>query len=91
MLIAFALPLIGCASLLVACTAGIYYATYGVRSQWLGQTAWHGRQDTGAVALTLAMLLYLALCHHHIGMTTATPLWAASRMRIARDCARSRF
>jgi peptidoglycan/xylan/chitin deacetylase (PgdA/CDA1 family) len=52
MIIAFALPLIGCASLLVACTAGIYYATYGVRSQWLGQTAWHGRQDTGAVALT---------------------------------------
>src|SRR5262249_5279736 len=26
--------------------------TYGVRSQWLGRTAWHGRRDTNAIALT---------------------------------------
>jgi len=32
-------------------TAG-YYATYGVRSQWLGRTEWHGRRDSYAVALT---------------------------------------
>ena len=29
-----------------------YYATYAVRSQWLGPTVWHGRNDTGEVALT---------------------------------------
>jgi peptidoglycan-N-acetylglucosamine deacetylase len=30
----------------------IYYATYAVRSQWLGRTIWHGRTDTASVALT---------------------------------------
>jgi peptidoglycan/xylan/chitin deacetylase (PgdA/CDA1 family) len=50
--IAFITPLIGSASLLAACAAFIYYATYGVRSQWLGRTDWRGRVDTGAVALT---------------------------------------
>lgn len=29
-----------------------YYATYGVRSQWLGHTDWQGRTDTSSVALT---------------------------------------
>lgn len=29
-----------------------YYATYAVRSQWLGRTDWHGRTDTSSVALT---------------------------------------
>ena len=29
-----------------------YYATYSVRSQWLGRTCWHGRRDRNAVALT---------------------------------------
>ena len=37
----------------VAFGAGVgYYATYAVRSQWLGQTVWHGRTDTSSVALT---------------------------------------
>src|SRR2546421_11420717 len=31
---------------------GIYYATYAVRSQVLGKTSWHGREDVDAVALT---------------------------------------
>jgi peptidoglycan/xylan/chitin deacetylase (PgdA/CDA1 family) len=52
MLIAFFLPLIGGASLLIVGAALIYYATYSVRSQWLGRTDWHGRTDIGAVALT---------------------------------------
>lgn len=32
--------------------AGAYYATYAVRSQWLGATDWRGREDTSSVALT---------------------------------------
>jgi peptidoglycan/xylan/chitin deacetylase (PgdA/CDA1 family) len=32
--------------------AGAYYSTYGVRSQWLGATAWHGRTDESTVSLT---------------------------------------
>jgi peptidoglycan-N-acetylglucosamine deacetylase len=46
------LPLIFGAGSLVAGTAGIYRATYAVRSQWLGPTDWHGRKDTRSVALT---------------------------------------
>jgi peptidoglycan/xylan/chitin deacetylase (PgdA/CDA1 family) len=42
--------LIGTASLGIV--AGLYHATYGVRSQWLGPTDWCGRRDTEAVALT---------------------------------------
>ncbi len=46
-----ALPIVAGAAL--ATGAGIiYYATYAVRSQWLGATIWRGRADTGAVALT---------------------------------------
>lgn len=30
----------------------VYYATYAVRSQWLGRTDWRGRRDSSAVALT---------------------------------------
>jgi peptidoglycan-N-acetylglucosamine deacetylase len=37
---------------LLLATAGVYYATYAVRSQWLGSTTWRGREDKGAVALT---------------------------------------
>ena len=37
---------------LAAGAAGVYYATYAVRSQWLGRTDWRGRTDTGSVALT---------------------------------------
>ena len=45
-----ALPLIlGTGSIL---TGSVYYATYAVRSQWLGATDWRGRTDTSAVALT---------------------------------------
>jgi peptidoglycan/xylan/chitin deacetylase (PgdA/CDA1 family) len=41
------------ASLLAAGAGGaIYYATYGVRTQWLGPTVWRGRTDTASVALT---------------------------------------
>jgi peptidoglycan/xylan/chitin deacetylase (PgdA/CDA1 family) len=45
------LPLMGSASLLAG-AAGIYHATYSVRSQWLGRTDWRGRTDSQAVALT---------------------------------------
>src|SRR6266850_8021597 len=45
------LPLLGGASLLAG-AAGIYHATYSVRSQWLGSTDWRGRTDLQAVALT---------------------------------------
>jgi peptidoglycan/xylan/chitin deacetylase (PgdA/CDA1 family) len=42
------------ASALVTGVAGAatYYATYGVRTQWLGPSDWRGRGDTGSVALT---------------------------------------
>ncbi len=40
------------ATLAAAGAAPMYYATYGVRSQWLGRTIWRGRTDTQAVALT---------------------------------------
>lgn len=43
------------ASALIAASGGAaaaYYATYGVRAQWLGPTDWRGRTDTNAVALT---------------------------------------
>src|SRR5206468_2154255 len=42
------------ASALAGGTAGAcaYYATYGVRTQWLGPTVWRGRTDTGSVVLT---------------------------------------
>ena len=45
------LSLIGGASLLAG-AAGVYHATYSVRSQWLGRTDWSGRRDIQAVALT---------------------------------------
>ena len=32
--------------------APVYYATYAVRSQWLGPTVWHGGADASTVALT---------------------------------------
>ncbi len=38
--------------LLIVAAASAYYATYAVRSQWLGPTAWRGRTDTSSVALT---------------------------------------
>jgi peptidoglycan/xylan/chitin deacetylase (PgdA/CDA1 family) len=38
--------------LLIGAAASAYYATYAVRSQWLGPTDWHGRTDTSSVALT---------------------------------------
>ena len=46
------LPLIGSGLLAIAGGLAGYYATYAVRSQWLGHTEWHGRRDTDAVALT---------------------------------------
>jgi peptidoglycan/xylan/chitin deacetylase (PgdA/CDA1 family) len=36
----------------VAGAAASYYASYAVRSQWLGPTIWRGRADTNEVALT---------------------------------------
>lgn len=52
--IALITPLIGGAVLLLSAGAAavVYYATYNVRSQLLGRADWHGRSDTGAVALT---------------------------------------
>jgi peptidoglycan/xylan/chitin deacetylase (PgdA/CDA1 family) len=47
-----ALPLIAGAALSAAGTASIYYATYAVRSQWLGRTDWRGSGRTSVVALT---------------------------------------
>jgi peptidoglycan/xylan/chitin deacetylase (PgdA/CDA1 family) len=47
-----ALPLIAGAALSASGAAGIHYATYAVRSQWLGKTIWCGREDTASVALT---------------------------------------
>ncbi len=52
MMIAHALPVIAGAASAAAAAASAYYATYVVRSQWLGTTDWRGRTDTGAVALT---------------------------------------
>jgi peptidoglycan-N-acetylglucosamine deacetylase len=37
---------------LIGAAASVYYATYALRSQWLGPTAWHGRTDTSSVTLT---------------------------------------
>ncbi|MCU1266815.1 MAG: polysaccharide deacetylase [Acidobacteria bacterium] len=45
------LPLIA-GAICSAGAASIYYATYSVRSQWLGATVWRGSPDTSAVALT---------------------------------------
>jgi peptidoglycan/xylan/chitin deacetylase (PgdA/CDA1 family) len=41
-----------CLALMTAGAALIYYATYAVRSQWLGRTDWRGCSQMGAVALT---------------------------------------
>ena len=38
--------------LLIIGAAGLYYATYAVRSQWLGRTDWRGSKHSGAVTLT---------------------------------------
>jgi peptidoglycan-N-acetylglucosamine deacetylase len=46
------LPMMAGFSCLAAGTAGAYYATYAVRSQWLGPTLWRGRTDTKSVCLT---------------------------------------
>jgi peptidoglycan/xylan/chitin deacetylase (PgdA/CDA1 family) len=35
-----------------AALGGAYYATYSVRSQWLGRTDWHGHEGSSSVALT---------------------------------------
>lgn len=48
----FELPIIATAGSLAMAAASWYYATYTVRSQWLGRTYWRGRTDTNAVALT---------------------------------------
>src|SRR2546427_6085317 len=48
----FGLPMIAGAGSLAAGAAGVYYATYAVRSQWLGPSDWRGRTDTSSVALT---------------------------------------
>jgi len=37
---------------IAAAASAAYYATYAVRSQWLGATIWSGRTDTNEVALT---------------------------------------
>ena len=43
---------IGATALVGAAGGGAFYATFGVRAQWLGETAWRGRTDTKSVALT---------------------------------------
>ena len=35
-----------------AATGAVYYATYAVRTQWLGPAVWRGRGDVSSVALT---------------------------------------
>jgi peptidoglycan/xylan/chitin deacetylase (PgdA/CDA1 family) len=42
----------GAAALAGAASAGVYHATYSVRSQWLGSSFWQGRTDRAEVALT---------------------------------------
>jgi len=44
--------LLGASALAGVAGSGAYYATYGVRAQWLGPTDWRGRTDTSAIALT---------------------------------------
>jgi len=44
--------LIGGVAIAGASGGAAYYATVGVRAQWLGRTDWIGRTDTNAVALT---------------------------------------
>lgn len=44
--------LLGSAAVAGSAAAAVYYATYGVRSQWLGPTDWRGPTDVPAVALT---------------------------------------
>jgi peptidoglycan/xylan/chitin deacetylase (PgdA/CDA1 family)/2-hydroxy-3-keto-5-methylthiopentenyl-1-phosphate phosphatase len=51
-MILFAHPIIAGAGSVAAGAAAVYYATYAVRSQWLGPADWHGRTDTASVALT---------------------------------------
>jgi len=46
------LPISIVASSIAAAATTTYYATYAVRSQWLGHTIWRGRTDTDEVALT---------------------------------------
>src|SRR5919109_2925929 len=48
----FAHPVIAGAGSVAAGAAAVFYATYAVRSQWLGPADWHGRTDTASVALT---------------------------------------
>jgi peptidoglycan/xylan/chitin deacetylase (PgdA/CDA1 family) len=48
----FTPPFIAGAAAVAAAGSCAYYATYGVRSQWLGATDWHGRRDTPAASLT---------------------------------------
>jgi peptidoglycan/xylan/chitin deacetylase (PgdA/CDA1 family) len=47
-----AIPLITVATLSVTAAASVYYASYAVRSQWLGRTVWQGPTDSSSVALT---------------------------------------
>jgi len=42
----------GATTAAAAAGAAVYYATCGVRAQWLGPVDWHGRSDTRGVALT---------------------------------------
>ncbi|MDQ3817975.1 MAG: polysaccharide deacetylase family protein [Acidobacteriota bacterium] len=49
----FDLTTLGISACSLSATFGAaYYATCAVRSQWLGETFWHGREDTSSVALT---------------------------------------
>ncbi|HST53832.1 MAG TPA: polysaccharide deacetylase family protein [Pyrinomonadaceae bacterium] len=48
----YAPPLAAGACVLAAGASCGYYATYAVRSQWLGPADWRGREDSSAVALT---------------------------------------
>jgi len=47
-----AMPLVVGASIAAGAGGAMYYATYGVRAQWLGPAVWRGRTDTASVALT---------------------------------------
>lgn len=47
-----ALPVLAGAALSATGASSIYYATYAVRSQWLGPTIWRGRTDNNSVSLT---------------------------------------
>lgn len=84
--------LAGALPVTTAGAACIYHAAYGVRSQWLGRTDWHGRTDDSSVALTFddgpsadTEPVLSALCKHS---TPATFFMIGQRVELQPQTAR---